>query len=338
LVANQVASVDGASVCPQCGTELAPHALACPTCGALVFSDKLKSLASSADAAAASGDLSGARGRWETALRFLPADSKQYAAVQSRIADLTTRIDGANPAAPGTKPANPDHPAWRRALGAVVTGFLLILGKLKFLILGLTKASTFFSMFAFFGVYWSIFGWPLALGLVVSIYIHEMGHVFALRRLGLAAGAPLFIPGIGALVMLKEHPADAHIDAEIGLAGPIWGLGAGLAAMAVYYATRIPIWAAIAHLTGFINMFNLTPVWQLDGSRGFHALNRQQRWTVVGAIAIAYLLTNQGLLLVVGLVAVWRAVQQEQGPGDTKAFGTYVMLIGALSWLARAIA
>ena len=275
---------------------------------------------------------------WENALNFLPPNSRQHEAISARITDLNARMAAANPSSPQAKPANPDHPAWRRALGAVVTAFLLVLGKLKFLILGLTKASTFFSMFAFFGVYWSIFGWPLALGLVVSIYIHEMGHVFRLRKYGIGAGAPLFIPGVGALVMLKEHPADAHVDADIGLAGPIWGLGAGLAAIAVYYATRIPIWAAIAHLTGFINMFNLTPVWQLDGSRGFHALNRQQRWTAVGAIAIAYLLTNQGLLLVVGVVAVWRAVQKEQGPGDTRALATYVGLIGALSWLARAIA
>ena len=60
---------------------------------------------------------------------------------------------------------------------------LLLVSKLKFLLLGLTKASTFISMFAFFGVYWSIYGWPLALGLVLSIYIHEMGHVAMLRRL-----------------------------------------------------------------------------------------------------------------------------------------------------------
>jgi Zn-dependent protease len=303
-----------------------------------VYSDRLKSLAASAESAAAAGDLLQARTNWENALNFLPPDSKQYGTIKARIADLDVRMNSANPSAPGARSANPDHPAWRRALGGVFTAFLLLLGKLKFLILGLTKASTFFSMFAFFGVYWSIYGWPLALGLVVSIYIHEMGHVFVLRKLGIGAGAPLFIPGVGALVMLKEHPADAHIDAEIGLAGPIWGLGAGLAAMAVYYATRIPIWAAVAHLTGFINMFNLIPVWQLDGSRGFHALNRQQRWAVIGAIAIAFLLTNQRMLLIVGIVAVWRAVQKEQGPGDTKAFGTYVGLIGALSWLARAIA
>jgi Zn-dependent protease len=86
-----------------------------------------------------------------------------------------------------------------------------------------TKASTFASMFAFFGVYWSAYGWPLALGLVMSIYIHEMGHVVRLRRLGIAAGAPRFIPGVGAVVMLKQHVSDPLIDARIGLAGPLWG-------------------------------------------------------------------------------------------------------------------
>jgi Zn-dependent protease len=304
----------------------------------LLFTDKLKSLAASADAATAAGDLSGARERWQQALRFLPRDSKQFTTITARVDDLTKRIEATSPPAPSASRANPDHPAWRRALGAIAAGALLLLGKLKFLLLGLTKASTFFSMFAFFGVYWSIYGWPLALGFVVSIYIHEMGHVSVLRKLGIGAGAPLFIPGVGALVMLKEHPADAHIDAEIGLAGPIWGLGAGLAAMGVFMATRIPIWAAIAHITGFINLFNLTPVWQLDGSRGFHALNRAQRWAVVGALAIAYLLTNQKMLVIVAIVAVWRAVQKEQGPGDTKAFGKFVLLVGALAWLARAMA
>src|SRR6266700_3685180 len=94
---------------------------------------------------------------------------------------------------------------WRRGAPGLVTVALVLIGKIKFLLLGLTKASTFISMFAFFGVYWSIYGWPLALGLVVSIYVHEMGHVAMLRKLGIESGAPLFIPGMGALVMLKQR-------------------------------------------------------------------------------------------------------------------------------------
>jgi Zn-dependent protease len=257
--------------------------------------------------------------------------------ITKRVADLTARIDAANVPDSAKKSANPDHPAWRRALGGIATAFLLLLGKLKFLLLGLTKASTFLSAFAFFAVYWGIYGWPLALGLVVSIYIHEMGHVAALKKLCLAAGAPLFIPGLGALVMLKQHPSDAHVDAKIGLAGPVYGLGAGLAAMGVFYATHIPIWQAIAQLTGYLNLFNLTPVWQLDGSRGFHALNRVERCVIVGAIAVAYFVTNARILPIVGIVAVWRAVQKEQGPGDQMAFGTFLILIGALSWLAHGV-
>ena len=100
-------------------------------------------------------------------------------------------------------------------------------------------------MFAFFGVYWSIYGWPLALGLVVSIYIHEMGHVAMLRRLGIGASAPMFIPGVGALVMLKQRVDDPLTDAKIGLAGPVWGLGAAVAAFAAYLVTGAKIWLAI---------------------------------------------------------------------------------------------
>src|SRR3954471_13168546 len=120
-----------------------------------------------------------------------------------------------------------------------------------------------------------------------------MGHVAMLRRLGIVAGAPLFIPGVGAVVMLKQHVVDPIADARIGLAGPVWGLGAGVTAVMAYYATGARIWLAIAELTGFINLFNLIPIWQLDGSRGFHALGRAQRWIVVAIVIIALLLTGQ---------------------------------------------
>jgi Zn-dependent protease len=321
------------SRCADCGTELAPHALACPACRTLVHGAKLQQLAAAAERATASGDLEDARRQWETALRFLPPESKQHAVVRTRVADLAQR---AEPQTAG-RPARDDQPWWRRGAAGALTLLFLLLGKLKFLLLGLTKLSTFASMFAFFAVYWSIYGWPLALGLVVSIYIHEMGHVAMLRRLGIAAGAPLFIPGVGALVMLKQHVDDPVTDAKIGLAGPVWGLGAGLAALAMHGVTRAPIWLAIAQLTGFLNLFNLIPVWQLDGSRGFHALSRAERWGVVGAVLVALLWTEQRLLFLVGGVAVWRALQRESGPGDRRVLATFVVLVLALAWLGRAV-
>src|SRR5262249_795300 len=268
-------------------------------------------LAAGAESARRAGDLEAAREHWTRALELLPPDSQQYASVQQRMANLSRPPD-----APASVRGQADgSPWWRRGAGGFLARPALAGGQLKFLLLGLTKLSTFASMFAFFGVYWSVFGWPLALGLVLSIYIHEMGHVAMLRRLGIAAGAPLFIPGVGALVMLKQHVDDPIADARIGLAGPVWGLGAGLAAFVVYVATNARIWLAISQLTGFINLFNLIPIWQLDGSRGFHALARLERWIVVGAIAAALVLTGQSLLLLLGGVAVWRALPRPPGPG-----------------------
>ena len=318
--------------CARCGTQLPPDALVCPACASLIHADALKQLAGGAEAATDTGDLVTARNHWASALRLLPAHSQQHAVIRGRIAELTRRID-TNP----TTTIPEDVPWWRRGAAGLVTVAIVLASKLKFLLLGLTKASTFVSMFAFFGVYWSIYGWPLALGLVLSIYIHEMGHVAMLRRLGIEAGAPMFIPGVGAFVMLKQHIADPLTDAKIGLAGPVWGLGAALAALGMYAANGAPIWLAIAKLTAFLNLFNLIPIWQLDGSRGLHVLAQWQRWVLVGAIVAALLVTEQRLLFIVGGVAVWRAIQRDAGPGDTQVLATFVVLVLALSLLAYGV-
>ena len=299
-----------------------------------MHAETLKQHAADADAAARAGDLFAARQHWTTALSLLPSHAQQHAAVQTRIAELNRRIGDAGEI-PSPPPAG--HTWWSRGGGGLIAIAFLLISKGKFLLLGLTKASTFVSMFAFFGVYWSMFGWPLALGLVLSIYIHEMGHVAMLRRLGIEAGAPLFIPGVGALVMLKQHVSDPLTDAKIGLAGPVWGLGAALAALAMYFMTDARIWFAIAQLTGFLNLFNLIPIWQLDGSRGFHVLSRGERWTVVATIVVALMMTEQRLLFIVGGVAVWRAMQKDVGPGDARVLATFVALVFALSLLARGV-
>jgi Zn-dependent protease len=319
--------------CVRCGTELPPDALACPACAWLTHGEALKALAAEADLLTRTGNLLDARRQWTKALGFLPVQSQQHALIRERVAELTSRIDVAADSATSTG----STPWWRRGAPGIATVALVMLSKVKFLLLGLTKASTLISMFAFFGVYWSIYGWPLALGLVVSIYIHEMGHVAMLRRLGIAASAPMFIPGVGALVMLKQRIDDPLTDAKIGLAGPVWGLGAAVAALGVYLVTGAKVWLAIAQLTGFLNLFNLIPVWQLDGARGIHVLTRGERWIVVGAIAVALLMTEQRLLLIVGAVAVWRAWQPDAGPGDTRVLATFVVLVTALSVLARGV-
>lgn len=234
--------------CVRCSTELSPLALVCPSCSALVYRERLEDLAARAASATTTGDRATARALWEEARTLVPAQSDQYQQIGQRLAALADDVPALPSAARGTTHSN--RTWWKSIAAAAATiGFLLI-GKLKFLLLGLTKLSTFASMFGFIAVYWSIHGWPLALGLAGSIYIHEMGHVAMLRRLGLQAGAPLFIPGVGALVMLKEHVSDPITNARIGLAGPVWGLGAAVASWLTHLATGAPIWLAITELTG----------------------------------------------------------------------------------------
>jgi len=321
--------------CSDCGTELGPSALACPACHALVHANDLRQRAADAERAERDGDLPSAREQWTAALALLPADTHQSAAIQQHLESIVRRI---HETAPDTATGEREgRPWWWKQLAAAGGVALLLVGKLKFLLLGLTKLTTVASMFAFFAVYWSTYGWPLALGLVVSIYVHEMGHVSMLRSLGIQSAAPIFIPGVGALVMLKQHIADPIVNAKIGLAGPVWGLGAALGALAMYGATGAHIWLAIAKLTGFINLFNLIPVWQLDGSRGLHALTRRDRWILVAVIAAAFMVTGVGLLVIVGAVAAWRAMERETGPGDSLVLTTFVVLVGALSLLASGI-
>ena len=319
-------------VCERCTTELAPVALACPKCSALVHRRQLEDLAGRAAAAAESNDTAGALAMWQEARTLVPVHSEQHAIIGVRIETLLA-AESSQPT-----PKKSGDRSWRaRAIAAAVTVAALLIGKLKFLLLGLTKLSTVVSMFGFIGVYWSIHGWPLAVGLAVSIYIHEMGHVAMLRRLGIQSGAPLFIPGVGALVMLKERVTDPVVDARIGLAGPVWGFAAAIAALIIYTATGIPIWLAIAELTAFINLFNLIPVWQLDGARGFHALSQFERCIVVGAIAVALWATGVGMLWIVGAVGVYRTGWGQMGPGHRPTLATFVVLVLGLSWIARAV-
>jgi Zn-dependent protease len=315
------------TACARCDTELAASLLSCPACHALVHSDALKQLAAEAESAERAGYKAQALDKWRSALPLLPPDSDQYRTIDAKIAELA-RNAGAGQAKP------PQHPL-RRLVGGIGAGILVVLSKAKLLLLGLTKLSTLLSMLAFLGVYWSLWGWQFALGFVICIYIHEMGHVSALRHYGIAASAPMFIPGIGALVRLKQYPPDPRADARVGLAGPIWGLGAALAAYGVFLVTGATIWGAIAKTAGFLNLFNLIPVWQLDGGRGFRSLSRIERLTMVAVIAVAFWVSKERLLILIGLGAIYRVFGKDAPQArDPVTLGTFAALIAVLTWLS----
>jgi Zn-dependent protease len=191
-------------------------------------------------------------------------------------------------------------------------------------------------MFLSFAVYWNVWGWKLALGLVVSIYIHEMGHVYQLTRYGIRATAPMFIPGLGAVIRQKQYPASAHEDARVGLAGPIWGLFAAAAAYVIHLATGYHIYAAIAQWGAIINLFNLLPVWQLDGSHAFRALSKLERAGIAALCAVTSIIAHQPWLLIICIVAAFRAFEPS-APQNRNAtiFTEFAFLIVALSLLTK---
>jgi Zn-dependent protease len=330
-------ATDWAVRCAGCGTEVSRSQLSCPGCHRLIHATTLKELAGRAEAAAAAGELTEALGAWRSSLDLLPPGSRQHALVSERVAALSAQVE----ATPAGVPPPPDSGKWKwlAALGPI--GLLLwkfkfivvaVLSKGKLLLLGLTKMSTLASMFATVGLYWTLYGLWYAVGLVVSIYVHEMGHVAALRRYGIRASAPMFIPGLGALVRLKQAPIGPREDARIGLAGPLWGLGAAIAAGLIGAAGGGKIWLAIAHTGAWINLFNLMPIWQLDGGRAFASLTRAHRWYAAGALAIAWWITGDGLVFLVLLVAIGRAVMK----GDDVAPDAGALVYFALVAIALA--
>jgi Zn-dependent protease len=221
-------------------------------------------------------------------------------------------------------------------VGALLLKFktlgLVILTKGKLVLLGLTKLNTLLSMLVSIGFYWALYGWKFGLGFVLSIYVHEMGHVMALASYGIPASPPMFIPGIGAFVRLKAYPASPGEDARVGLAGPLWGLGAALACMGIGVITGSGLFTALAKVGAWINVFNLIPVWQLDGSRGFRALTRHHRILIAALSGLLWLWTSETMLILVGLVALWRCFTKDapEQP-DNVVFFQFAGLLAALS-------
>lgn len=314
--------------CPQCATQLAPTMLACPGCGRLVHGDTLAALAQTAREATERGDISTALANWRDALVLLPAGSKQHQVISAKITELGRTLP--LNAVPAAESAGPKSSALRAATGLGAIG--LMLWKFKALFLGLTKGTTLLSMLLSLGVYWAAWGWKFALGIVLSIYVHEMGHVIALRRYGFKATAPMFIPGLGALIRLQQKVVNSREDAEIGLAGPIYGLGAATIALGLWFATKSPIFAAIAGVGAWFNLFNLLPISSLDGGRGFHAMSRIQKFLAATTVAGAWYYADDGLLLLVALVCFGRALgDKSEQEGSWKAAITYCVLIVVLT-------
>lgn len=322
--------------CSQCGTALPAGALACPSCQRLIYAAELQEMAERLRRTEAVGNLTETRVLVERMLDLLPPESSQYEVLMRKLAALP-------------KPEPHTDPPWRQlltslgVLGALAWKFksiaLLLLTKGKFLFLGLTKLPTLLSMFASMGVYWALYGWRYAVGLILSIYLHEMGHMWAFRRFGVPASAPMFIPGFGAFVRSQAAIRSAHEDARIGLAGPWWGLGACLLFEAASQIFEQRWMSAVAHTGAVINLFNLVPVFGLDGSHAYPVLDRRHRGLILATMLVMWYLSGETMFFLISLGAIYRLFTKDlPETKDESVFWQFVGLLAAFGLISSVTA
>jgi Zn-dependent protease len=225
-------------------------------------------------------------------------------------------------------PPEKDRSTGRKLLGFLAAaGFLLVKfgAKLKGLLLLLPKLKLFTtsaSMLVSIGAYTLIWGWKFAVGFVLLLLVHEIGHVIQLRREGIPASAPMFIPFLGAAVAMKRLPDDAAAEARVGLAGPVLGSLGALVPVALYLLTGDDLFKALAFVGFFLNLFNLLPVLPLDGGRAMAAL-APWMWIVgfAGLVGLTFVFPNPIMLLILlfGGYETYRRWKARKSP-EARAF------------------
>jgi Zn-dependent protease len=215
----------------------------------------------------------------------------------------------------------------RRRLGAIIVAIGAFIAKFKAILLLLPKIkllSTAGTMLVSIVAYAFIWGFPFAVGFVVLLLIHEMGHVIQLRREGIKATAPMFIPFMGAFISAKSLGENALAEARVGLAGPIIGSLGAVACIPIWHATGNDMWRALAFTGFFINLFNLLPVVPLDGGRAMAAM-APWMWFVgfAGLVVLAFVFPNPIIILILvfgGLETYKRWKQRKSGGEAQRAY------------------
>ena len=274
---------------------LAPGALACDRCHALVHSQELDQLAKEAKTLESKGELPMARDRWLMGLPLLPPGSKQADWIQAHARELESKFNAK------LAPPPPEN-NWAKKLGPV--GVLaLMLAKAKTLLLFAVKLKFLLSLAAFIGVYWTLYGRAFGIGFAVLILIHEMGHFIDVKRRGLPAEMPVFLPGFGAYVKWQALGVSVETRAAVSLAGPLAGLIASVVCALIWSQTGDRVWAALARSSAWLNVLNLIPVWMLDGGQAAQALGRIERLLIAAAAVALWLLLGEKVFILVALGA-----------------------------------
>ncbi|MBE0595651.1 MAG: site-2 protease family protein, partial [Desulfuromonadales bacterium] len=204
-----------------------------------------------------------------------------------------------------------------RRFGALGLLLLFVFSKLKYIpmLLQVGKFKTFLTMLVSIWAYALFWGWSFAVGFVLLLFIHEMGHVIALRRQGIKATAPMFIPFLGAFIGMKQLPDNAMAEAVAAYGGPLLGTLGAIGCAGIGLATGNPFWYALASTGFLLNLFNLLPISPLDGGRILGVIS-PKLWIVglAGAIGLFWLTWSPviALIVIMGSLQIWSASKKEK--------------------------
>jgi Zn-dependent protease/uncharacterized Zn finger protein (UPF0148 family) len=316
------------SHCPDCGHPLPLGSLACPECHVLVHGADLARLSAEAKQLEAQNRFPEAREVWNRALTLLPPDVKQAQWVSGKMAALErAHIEAAS------TPPQQGH-VWAKRLGPLAP-LAIILAKSKGLLFTIFKLKFLLSFFSFIAIYVTFWGWKFGAGFAVSILIHELGHYVDIRRRGLPAEMPVFLPGLGAYVRWDALGVTKRQIAEISLAGPLAGWMAAAACLWIYASTGNLLWVALAHTGATINLLNLIPVWQLDGGQAVQSLSKKGRAALLIAALTIFALTRQGMFLLIAGGAVYRLFTKDKAKRED--WRTLIYYVAVMALLALTV-
>jgi Zn-dependent protease len=311
----------------------------CDHCNALVHSEELERLSAEAKTLEASGDLRRAREKWLTGLELLPPTSKQA----NWIMQHSEALDAA--AGAGQRPPGDNRwaqPTGTQPMGAQLMGpggsIATLADKSRGAVTPRFKWTSLLSFVAFIAIYSAASGIKFGVGFAVLILIHEMGHFVDIKRRGLPADMPVFLPGLGAYVRWQALGVSLETRAAVSLAGPLAGFLASLACAVLWWQTGNPFWAALARVGAILNLLNLIPVWVLDGGQAALALSKTERIVLLVACVALGLALKQNMFFLVALGAGYRAFFAADLPAHpSRATAIYFVAVltalGVLIWL-----
>ena len=315
-------------LCPKCRQSVPDDALVCPVCKALVHAQDYERLTAEAERFEHKRRPRAARETWLKALALVPPESEHADWIRQHAAVLLSQYPNE---------LNRPKSKWSKWL-APLSPIAVALAKVKTLLLAIVKLKSLLSLIAFVGVYWAVWGPKFGIGFAALILIHEMGHFIDVKRRGLPAEMPVFLPGLGAYVKWQALGVSTETRAAVSLAGPLAGLLASVTCAVIWWKTGDPLWAGLTRIGAWLNALNLVPVWILDGGTAVTALGRAERFILLAAGLALWLILGEVVFFLVAAGAGLRIFTKDAPPKSSAAIAAYYLaVIVCLGLVLRAV-